>query len=99
MPISEILLLFNSSANFFVFLFFDKGFQLVLKQKLSIFKTCLKTSSSLQPETIPLKPKPRNAQIMNENDEGLNVEEEKELQNGGKTETIVTTNLLTQNGI
>ena len=99
MPISEILLLFNSSVHFFVYLFFDKGFQLVLKQKLSIVKECLTTSSSSQPETIPLKPKPSDAQKMNENDEELNVREGKELHNGGKTETIVTTNLLTQNGI
>ena len=33
MPLSEILLLCNSSANFFVFLCFDRSFQLVLKER------------------------------------------------------------------
>ena len=33
-PLSEILLLCNSSANFFVFLCFDRSFQLVLKERV-----------------------------------------------------------------
>ena len=31
-PISEILLLFNSGANFIIYIFFDKGFEQVLKR-------------------------------------------------------------------
>ena len=90
-PISEILLLFNSSTNFFVYLFFDKGFQLVLKEKFGCFKCRLKTSDSPQPEIIPLKPKPRHTQEINENGERVNQVESKEHLNVRQTDDVVTT--------
>ena len=80
-PFSEILLLFNSSANFFVFMFFDKAFQLVLKETFSSFKQCFTTSNTPQRETIPLNPKPQRTQEMNENDE-VNEVKVKEVKRG-----------------
>ena len=88
-PVSEILLLINSSSNFFVYMFFDKGFQLVLKQKFVIFECLFKTSDASQPESVPLKQKPRITQKINENDERINQVEEKEVKNIGNTETVL----------
>ena len=98
MPFSEILLLFNSSANFFVFMFFDKEFQLVLKEMFSNLKKCFATSDIPQPETIPLKPKPHHTQEMNENDK-INEVEVREVIRGRNVETVVMTNVSSQNGI
>ena len=96
-PISEILLLLNSSSNFFVYMFFDKGFQLVLKEKFAVLECLFKTSDSSQPESVPLKQKPRITQKINENDERINHVEMKEVKSIRNTETVVTTNLLSQN--
>ena len=50
MPLSEVLLLFNSSAHFFVYMFFDKTFQEILKSRFSAVKhACHCPSVSQQP--------------------------------------------------
>ena len=54
MPLSEILLLCNSSANFFVFLCFDRSFQRILKEKFFALKM-ISADTNIQPnENIPL---------------------------------------------
>ena len=47
MPLSEFLLIFNSSTNFFVYVFFDKSFQQVLKDSYATFKRKFKGSNEL----------------------------------------------------
>ena len=63
-PISEILLLFNASAHFFVYLFFDKTFQAIAKGRLFSFKHYIKCSlgsprhhENQRQEMIPLEDK------------------------------------------
>ena len=56
-PISEFLLLFNSSAHFFVYLVFDKAFQQIINDRFLVLKRIFipsQTSQSQQSETIPL---------------------------------------------
>ena len=47
MPLSEFLLIFNSSTHFFVYVFFDKSFQQVLKDSYATFKEKFKGSNEL----------------------------------------------------
>merc|ERR1712020_338012 len=55
MSLSEFLLLFNSSANFFVYMFFDKVFQEILRKRLCYMKSCFQCGSShLETETMPI---------------------------------------------
>ena len=63
-PLSEILLLLNASAHFFVYLLFDKTFQEIAKNRLFSLKRFIHCSfensrqESLQmQERIPLKDK------------------------------------------
>jgi hypothetical protein len=54
-PISEFLLLFNSSAHFFVYLVFDKAFQQIINERFSGLKRVfIRSPSSQQSEMIPL---------------------------------------------
>ena len=64
MSLSEFLLIFNSSANFFVYMFFDKVFQEILRKRLcsmksyfhlpTSFTTGFTTSTHLETETRPM---------------------------------------------
>ena len=63
-PISEILLLFNASAHFFVYLFFDKTFQAIAKEHLFSLKNYIQCSfgnprhhENQRQEMIPLEDK------------------------------------------
>ena len=63
-PISEILLLFNASAHFFVYLFFDKTFQAIAKARLFSLKHYIQCSfenprhhENQRQEMIPLEDK------------------------------------------
>ena len=56
-PLGEVLLLLNSSANFFIYVVFDKTFQLIIVQRFSFLKRCFQCSISLQTETIPAQGK------------------------------------------
>ena len=70
-------------------MFFDKGFQLVLKEKFAVLECLFKTSDVSQLESVPLKQKPRITQKINENDERINQVEVKEVKNISNTETVL----------
>ena len=55
-PLSEFLLLFNSSANFFVYMFFDKAFQQILRKRFYVIKTYFqRTNRRLETDTTPIQ--------------------------------------------
>ena len=55
MSLSEFLLLFKSSANFFVYMFFDKVIQKILRERLCYMKSYFQCGSShLETETMPI---------------------------------------------
>ena len=47
-PISEILLLFNSGANFIIYIFFDKGFEQVLKKYFCATRNQLDDTNNIE---------------------------------------------------
>ena len=67
MPLSEILLLCNSSANFFVFLCFDRSFQLILKERVFALKNFYTNPNLEQNENLPLNTHQMHSQECREN--------------------------------
>ena len=99
MPLSEFLLLFNSSANFFVYMLFDKGFQLILIERFSVLKRYCTRSGPTQPEVIAIN---GDRHIIPETKESATEGNEIELiaiNDESKAETAVTVETSIQNMI
>ena len=67
MPLSEILLLCSSSANFFVFLCFDRSFQLILKERVFALKSFFTNPNIQQNENLHLNTHQMHPQDLEEN--------------------------------
>jgi hypothetical protein len=88
-PLGEVLLLCNSSANFFIYVVFDKAFQMIIVERFSFLKRCFHCSISLQTETIP--PKGRGLFAYKDDENALNGNEIELLEANKKQEENIET--------
>ena len=92
MPLSEFLLLFNSSANFFVYMLFDKAFQKILREQFSTaLSLCLriKLLRSTQ-DDIPLGNRIQNTKETEEAMLQRSAEDQNETNCGSNLDTVTT---------
>lgn len=99
MPLSEFLLLFNSSANFFVYMLFDKGFQLILIERFSVLVRYFTRSGPAQPEVIAINGDRLIVPEIKENSTQGNEIELIAINDESKAETAVTVDTSIQNMI
>ena len=92
MPLSEFLLLFNSSANFFVYMLFDKAFQKILRERFSTALNwcfCIKLLRSTQ-DDIPLSNRRQNTQETQDDSSQRSCGEGNETNCASNIDTVVT---------
>ena len=92
MPLSEFLLLFNSSANFIVYMLFDKAFQKILRERFSTALNwcfCIKLLRRTQ-DDIPLSNRRQNTQETQDDSSQRSCGEGNETNCASNIDTVVT---------